>query len=204
MKIILASQSPRRSELLAQMGVEFDVVPSNFDEQLDDSRTPEEVAVELALGKAHEVAARYPDALVIGSDTIVELEGMQLEKPKDSMDAKRILTMLSGKKNTVFTSLAIVCLAQEIEIVSADATDVYFNPFNEAAIDAYIATGDSMDKAGAYGIQSGAAVLIDHIEGDYDTVVGLPTRELSRLLQELGFASKSVLLDSPVPQKIIH
>lgn len=201
MKIVLASQSPRRRELLAQMGVTFDVIPSNFDEQLDDSRTPEEVAIELALGKAHEVAARYPDALVIGSDTIVELEGTQLEKPKDSEDAKRILTLLSGKKNTVFTSLAVVCLVQEIEVVSAGATDVHFRPYDEVAIDAYIATGDSMDKAGAYGIQSGAAVLIDHIEGDYDTVIGLPTLELSRILHELGVVSSPVVLQSPVPQK---
>ena len=186
---------------MAQMGVRFDVVPSSFDEQLDDTRSPEEVAKELALGKAREVAGHYPDALVIGSDTIVEIDGKQLEKPKDPADAKRLLTMLSGNINTVFTSLTVVCLAKAIEVVSADATNVYFKPFNEAAIDSYIATGDSMDKAGAYGIQSGAAPLIDYIAGDYDTVIGLPTRELSRILRELGISSSPVSLELPIPQR---
>lgn len=201
MKVILASQSPRRRELLAQMGVKFDVVPSNFDEWLDDSRLPEDVAKELALGKAREVAIAYPDALVIGSDTIVEIDGQQLEKPKDAEDAKRLLTLLSGKKNTVFTSLAVVCLEQGLEIVLAGSTEVTFKPMNETAIDKYIASGDPFDKAGAYGIQSGAAPLVEYIEGDYDTVIGLPTRELSRILNELDITANPVQVRAPVTQK---
>jgi len=199
-EILLASQSPRRRELLAQMGVEYDIVLSNFDEKLDDSRSPEEVASELALGKAMAVAKQYPERIVIGSDTIVSVEGRQLEKPHDDDEARELLRLLSGKPNDVSTGVAIVCIADGTQLIGADTTKVFFHPYNEEAVNRYVETGDPLDKAGAYGIQSGAAPLIDHIEGYYDTVVGLPTHLLVDLLAQVGIESKAVELESPVRQ----
>lgn len=199
-KIILASQSPRRKELLTAMGVEFTVVPSNFDEQLDDSRPPEVVAIELAVGKATDVAEKFPEAIVIGSDTIVTINGRQLEKPRDTAEAYDMLELLSGTHNEVTTSLAVICKADGTLLTGADTTKVYFKPYNQQAVKAYVETGDTVDKAAAYGIQSGAAPLIDHIEGRYDTVVGLPTLLLTEYLAQLGVTAKPVDLDCPVRQ----
>lgn len=201
-KIILASQSPRRKELLAQMGVQFEAIPSNFDETLDDSRSPEEVASELALGKAMAVAIQYPESLVIGSDTVVTINGRQLEKPKDSAEAHEMLKLLAGNHNEVSTGVAVVRVSDGTQIVGADTTHVYFRPYDEEAVNHYIESGDPMDKAGAYGIQSGAAPLISHIEGHYDTVVGLPTKLLAELLAQVGVEAKFVKLDPPIPQKL--
>lgn len=200
--IILASQSPRRRELLMQMGVEYDVIPSNFDEKLDDSRAPEEVASELALGKAMTIARQYPESLVIGSDTIVTVGGKQLEKPKDTAEAYDILKLLAGTSNEVSTGLAVVRLSDNTQLVGADTTHVYFRPYDEAAVRRYVESGDPLDKAGAYGIQSGAAPLVDHIEGRYDTVIGLPTKLLASFLEQVGVVAKAVELEAPVSQKI--
>lgn len=200
MQIILASQSPRRQQLLKQMGLEFTVQPSAFDEQLDDTRHPHEVAKELALGKAMDVAKKFPDALIIGADTIVTVDGRQLEKPHNNQEAYQTLRHLADKPNEVCTGVAIICASQGIALTDVDATLVYFKPFDETAVQAYLATGDHMDKAGSYGIQSGAATLIDHIEGHYDTVVGLPTRKLAAMLKSLGIEATVVELPSVVPQ----
>ncbi|HKR81456.1 MAG TPA: Maf family protein [Candidatus Saccharimonadales bacterium] len=200
-RIILASQSPRRKELLTAMDVPFDVVPSRFDEQLDDSRTPEDVAKELGLGKALAVAEQYPDAIVVGSDTIVSLGGKQLEKPVDAEEARATLHMLSGRMNVVTTSVAVVCKNQGVELVGAVSTKVFFKPADANAIDYYVDTGDPLDKAGSYGIQSGAHVLVDHIEGDYDAVIGLPTKLLAEYLTILDVQAKPVELTAPVPAR---
>lgn len=202
MDLILASQSPRRKELLGHMGVEFKSIPSDFDEQLDDSRLPEEVATELALGKAMAVATLYPKAVVIGADTIVTVDGRQLEKPHDAAEAHDMLRRLSGKPNDVSTGLAVVRLADGVQLTGADTSRVFFKPYDEQAVADYVATGDPLDKAGAYGIQSGAAVLVDHIEGHYDTVVGLPTILLTDFLSRLGIAAKPVELELPIKQLI--
>lgn len=199
-KIILASQSPRRKDLLVAMGVEFTLVPSNFDEKLDDSRSPEVVAIELAVGKASEVAKKYPEAIVIGSDTIVTINGRQLEKPRDTADAYGMLKLLSGTHNEVTTSLAVICRAENVFLTGSDTTKVFFKPYNAEAIKTYVESGDTVDKAAAYGIQSGAAPLIDHIEGQYDTVVGLPTHLLAEYLAQFGVTAKPVELDCPVRQ----
>ena len=201
MKIILASQSPRRNDLLAQMGVEFEVVPSNYDEKLDDSRSPEEVAMELALGKAMDVAQNYPDCIVIGSDTIVTVDGRQLEKPIDDEDAHEMLQLLADKSADVSTGLAVVCLASNVKLAGADTARVFFKPYNGPAVKAYIATGNTKDMAGAFGIQNGAAPLISYMSGNYDTIVGLPTILLQQYLESLGVTSRAVSLTSPVPQK---
>lgn len=182
------------------MGLEFDIVPSNFDEQLDDNRTPQEVAAELALGKALAVAKNYPGQMVIASDTIVTVNGRQLGKPKDEQEAHEMLRMLSGTFNDVTTAVAIVRLADSAQMVNTDATKVYFKPYDAQAVARYLASGDFADKAGGYGIQSGAAPLISHIEGHYDTVVGLPTHVVADLLEQFGITVQPIELPPPVRQ----
>jgi septum formation protein len=188
-EIILASQSPRRKELLAKMGLTFTTIPSSYEEHLDESRGTEDVAKELALGKALDVAASHPDAYVIGSDTIVAIGGRQMEKPVDIEDAREMLVALAGHESTVSTGLAVVNHAKNVQIVDVDTTRVFFKPDSEEVSElreTYLASNDWKDKAGGYGIQSGAAVLIDRIEGSYDTIVGLPTTQLTEVLNDLG------------------
>lgn len=204
-RIILASQSPRRRELLTKMGVAFEAIPSQYDEQLDQNRDVNEVAKELALGKALDVAKQYPDAYVIGSDTIVTIHGKQLEKPVDINEARSFLVSYCGHMTPVITGVALVNLSEGIQLVDVDTTDVYFKQDNNdvhEAREAYLATGDWADKAGGYGIQSGAAPLVDHIEGDYETIKGLPTRHLSKMLKEVGIESSIVAEEPPVPQTL--
>lgn len=196
-RIILASQSPRRKELLTQMGAPFTVIPSKFEENLDSTRPVEEVAIELALGKARTIAAQYPQNIVIGADTIVLIDGIQLGKPADKEDARRTLQQLAGRMNMVATGLAVLHQGTEHTMVSI--TKVFFKPADHAALEQYLATGDWHDKAGAYGIQSGAAPLIDHIEGEYDAVLGLPTRKLATILHSYGIACSPAELHAPIP-----
>ena len=191
-RVILASQSPRRSALLRAMGVEFETVPSGFDEQLDEARDPELVARELALGKALVVAEQFPDAYVIGSDTIVSIDGRQLEKPVDEQDARDMLKLLSGRENFVTTGLAVVCLNDSVRLTAADTTSVFFNAYNKTLVNDYVATGDPMDKAGGYGIQALMGTVISHIQGSYDTVVGLPTKSLAELLNRCGIPARAL------------
>ena len=188
-QIILASGSPRRKDLLTQMGITFEVIPSDFDEHLDDSRAPEEVAKELGLGKALAVAKKYPEAIVIGSDSIVTVDGKQLEKPVDINDARETHKLLAGKCNIVSCSIAIVCVAEHLQMVDVENSYVFFKPYDEAADEGYLATGDWADKAGGYGLQNGADVFVDHVEGEYDTVLGLPTKPLAAMLNQIGIAA---------------
>ena len=191
-KIILASQSPRRQELLTEMGIVFDVMPSNFDEQLNNDREPADVAEELAAGKAMAIAREFPAATVIGADTIVSIDGKQLEKPTSPENATEMLTLLAGKTHEVTTGIAVICLDEGIHLVDSDTTKVTFKPYDERAIRDYVATGDCMDKAGAYGIQSGAAPLIEGYSGRYDTVVGLTTTVLAEMLSMIGIHAEPV------------
>lgn len=188
---------------------QYQVIPSSFEEHLDDNRSPEEVAEELGYGKALWVAEHHPGAWVIGSDTIVTIDGKQLAKPRDEQEARYMLTLLAGRTNYVTTSVALVCLqgmtADEERIVKHyighETGRVVFKPYDQMALDAYIATGDWRDKAAAYGIQSGAHVLIDHFEGNFDAIVGLPTHLLADFLAEAGFKASPVELQAPVPRK---
>lgn len=202
-EIILASGSPRRQKLMTDMGLAFSVKPSNYDEHLDESRSAEAVAMELALGKAKDVASRNPDAFVVGSDTVVAVNGRQMEKPIDQADAHEMLTALAGHESTVSTGVAIIHKNKNIQLVKVGTTKVYFKPDSPEVSElreAYLATNDWQDKAGGYGIQSGAHTLIDHIDGDYDTIVGLPTRILARMLEQLGIPAEAVYEPAPVPQ----
>lgn len=199
-KIILASQSPRRKDLLTKMGLDFEAIPSNFVEYLDDNRDPSEVAIELALGKAMTVAKDHPNDIVIASDTIVTIDGHQLAKASDDDEAREILRRLSNKRNDVTSSLVVMRLIDNIKLTGSDTVSVFFLPYDEDKVNRYIATGDYKDKAGAYGIQSGAADLIDYMRGDFDTVLGMPTKLLAQFLAKLGLEVKPLELIAPVKQ----
>ena len=191
--IILASQSPRRKQILAAMGVEFEAIPSDFDEYLDDARDTELVAKELALGKALDVAAKYPDAYVIGSDTIVTINGRQLGKPATASEAHEMLRDLAGGPNYVTTGVAIVCRNGSVRLTEAATAAVFFKDYDEAAVASYVATGDPLDKAGGYGIQHPLCKeLIEKIEGDTDIIVGFPTKVVGSLLEKCGIESASI------------
>jgi len=200
--IILASQSPRRRELLTAMGLEFAVLPSDFYEELDDTRTPEAVAEELGLGKAMAVARARPEAIVIGSDTIATIDGRQLAKAESLAEARSMLHDVTLHPNKVTSSLAVVCMELGLEFVASENAWVHFKPYDAAAVETYLATGDYKDKAGAYGIQSGAAPLVERVEGNADTIVGLPTHLLAPQLQRLGFAAAAVEYQLPAELQI--
>lgn len=182
MKIILASASPRRQELLKYITPDFDVIPADVDETLPEWVAAEKSAEYLAVKKAEHIAAMYPESVVIGSDTVVISGGEILGKPTDKADAERMLKMLSGKVHRVITGVCIAC-GEKIRSFSQE-TKVKFYPLTEKEIRDYIATGDPMDKAGAYGIQSAGCVLVEGIEGDFFTVMGLPAARLKRELEE--------------------
>lgn len=186
-RIILASQSPRRRELLEQMGFEhFEIIPAEGEEQADASLSPEKYVEQLALHKAREVAARVddPDAIVIGADTIVVFQDEVLGKPRNEAHAFQMLSKLSGCRHTVYTGIALI--QGERQMLGREATKVRFCALTEKEILAYIATGEPMDKAGAYGIQGRGALLVDSMEGDFYNVVGLPICRLSRMLAGFG------------------
>ena len=179
MKLILASASPRRREILKNAGFEFEVKTSEADETLPDGISPED-AVELLAKLKNEAVRAESDTTVISADTIVVCDGKILGKPKDEADAFKMLRLLSGREHFVFTG---VCVRKGEKLkVFHEKTAVYFYELGDSEISAYIATGEPMDKAGAYGIQGKGAVLVRKIDGDYLNVVGLP---LARLVREL-------------------
>lgn len=178
--MILASQSPRRAEILSMLGFDFEIDVADCDENVDGIPTEQIVAV-LARRKAQAVAERHPDEVVIGSDTLVTVDGSPIGKPKDAADAKRMLRLLSGRSHTVYTGVSIIKDGvDETFVVSAE---VEFYPLTDAQIDRYVATGEPLDKAGAYGIQGRGALLVRGIKGDFFTVMGLPAAEVTRRLE---------------------
>ncbi len=182
--LILASASPRRRELLERFGREFIIDPAVAPENPPVGATPSETVAALAAAKAREVAARRPGDVVIGADTIVSLDGVILGKPADAEEASRMLHALSGRAHRVYTGVAV---ARDGELLTGvEMTRVCFRPLTDAEIDAYIATGEPLDKAGAYGYQGLAGLFVERIEGDYFSVVGLPLCRLGRMLQSLG------------------
>ena len=184
-ELILASQSPRRRELLALIGLAHEVRPANIDESYLAGETPEQHCERLARGKAVALAGGVPnDAVIVGSDTIVVVDGMVLGKPADVRDAARMLRMLSGRSHTVLTAVAV---ARRGKLESAvERVAVSFRALDDAEITAYIATREPMDKAGAYGIQGYGATIVSRIEGDYFAVMGLALNLLVRLLARVG------------------
>lgn len=187
MRVVLASQSPRRRELLSNIFDDFEIIVSDADESVPESLAPHECAVEIARRKLFDVRSRATDALIIAADTIVVLDGEILGKPRDRDDAFDMLSRLSGRTHTVYTGIA-VSLGDRI-ISHAEATEVTFCKLCDQTILKYIATGEPMDKAGAYGIQNKGALFVEKICGDYFNVVGLPIHRLSRILAELGVSA---------------
>lgn len=181
---LLASQSPRRRALLARLGVAFTVCPSDVEEQVDPALDPEVLVRHLAGQKAGAVAARHPEALTLGADTLVVLDGAVLGKPEGPAEARAMLRRLSGRTHTVFTGLALVHPASGRAATAHEATGVTFAPLSDAEIDAYVATGSPLDKAGAYGIQDDlGALFVAGVAGDYYNVVGLPLHRLYQTLR---------------------
>ena len=184
-KIILASASPRRRELLGLAGIAFEVVVSPVEEPAPDvGEHPAAYAARMARLKAAAVAALHPDAVVVGADSVVAVGETILGKPKDAADALRMLTLLSGRTHQVVTGCAIFAPGKEPEIFSV-ATDVTMLAINQARLAAYVATGEPMDKAGAYAIQGGAAAFVTSICGSYTNVVGLPLAEVVVHLRQI-------------------
>ena len=186
-RIILASQSPRRQELIANITPDFTVIVSEAQEILPEDIAPEEIPAYLAGVKAGTVAADHPDDIVIGADTVVILDGEILGKPRDKDDAVRMLRALSGRVHTVVTGCAVV--QGEKALTFSESTRVEFYPLSDREILEYIATGEPFDKAGAYGIQGRGCVLVKRIEGDFFNVMGLPVARLKRELEGLGALS---------------
>lgn len=186
-EIILASASPRRRELLKNMGLDFSVIVSDADEDGVDVSVPPEIYVqELALLKATATAKKVldrKDALVISADTVVVYDNKVLGKPKDEAEAKAMLRMLSGKIHQVYTGFCVLRIKDAFTVCKSVCTNVRFKSLTDERIAKYVATGEPMDKAGAYGIQGLGAMLIDAIQGDYFNVVGLPVSELAEILE---------------------
>jgi septum formation protein len=173
--VVLASSSPRRQQLVRQMGAEYAVVVPDIDETLRPDETPADHVERLALEKALGVSPGRADGVVLGSDTVVVLDGHILGKPKDHDEARGMLRRLSGRTHTVYTGYALVDIATGRRIVSHEQTAVTFRTLDDDEIDHYVAGGSPLDKAGSYGIQDDfGAVFIERIDGDYYTVMGLP------------------------------
>ena len=183
-QVILASKSPRRRELLAEMGIAYVCLTEEVEETFPKEMHPRAAVVYLSRKKAEAVKGKAPEnAIIIASDTMVEVDGIPLGKPVDEADASRMLWMLSGRHHNVHTGLCVMW--GDKVLVGVDSTDVFFRSIDQKDIDAYIATGEPMDKAGAYGIQGKGGALISHINGNLDTVIGLPCDLLEKLLKEL-------------------
>lgn len=184
--IILASNSPRRQELLKQIGLAFSVDPADVDERVLPGEAAEAYAIRVAHDKARVAAGRAGRGIVIAADTIVVLDDEILGKPADSRDAERMLTLLSGRMHRVITGLVVMDAATGSRRAVAAITQVWFRDLASSEIAAYAATGEPLDKAGAYGIQGKGTLLVHKIEGCYFNVVGLPLALLGQMLREFG------------------
>ena len=184
MNIVLASGSPRRRELLETLGLEFSVFPAKGEEIAPAGAGPEKTVEALSKAKAEEVAESFPDALVIAADTIVWADGRILGKPKDEADAKAMLRLLSDNTHEVYTGVTLIYNGRIV--CGSECTKVFFRRLTEDEIDRYVRTGEPMDKAGSYGIQGRAALMVKRLEGDYFNVMGLPLCRLGQMLEEIG------------------
>ena len=187
MEIILASGSPRRRELMEMLCPDrLRILPAVGEESADPALPPDELVKVLSRHKAEEVAARYaaPEDVVIGADTVVALDGQILGKPRDAGDARRMLRALSGRTHSVYTGVTVIRGGTSLS--HAERTEVFFRPLSDGEIERYIATGEPMDKAGAYGAQGWASLFVERLEGDFFNVMGLPLCALGQLLKQLG------------------
>lgn len=183
MELILASGSPRRRKFLEEIGLSFEVLPSNEDEVIDPSMTPAETVKALALAKAANILKRRPSAAVLAADSVVVFGGKIIGKPKDAIDAKRILKALSGKKHEVMTGIAFLIGGRTYS--ECAVSEVWFNDLTDEFIDNYVATGSPLDKAGAYGIQDGG--IVKTYRGSYTNIIGLPMERVTEILRAEKF-----------------
>ena len=183
MQLILASQSPRRKELLGLFRIPFEIRVADIDEAMDPKKPACEEVARVSRAKAHAIP-RAPEDVVIAADTIVVCEGQVLGKPADEADAFRMLRLLSGRDHQVMTGMTV--LKGEQELVHTEVTDIHFRELSDKEILAYIRTGEPMDKAGSYGIQGGAALFAEKMAGDYYNVMGLPVCRLGQMLSVLA------------------
>lgn len=186
MALILASTSPRRRELLALLGIPFDVQSPPFEERLMADRRAIDQVQSFAQGKARSVARQESDAIVLGSDTLIELDDDVLGKPADPTEARVMLRRLAGRDHYVCTAVSLVCSSRSIDVIALSTSVVRMKPFDERVHERYLATGESLGKAGAYSIQGEGGDLVDSIDGDFSTVVGLPLRLVAQLLTQAG------------------
>jgi septum formation protein len=186
MRLILASSSPRRRELLALLNIPFDIKRPSFDERLTPDRSAIEQVQDFAQGKAESIAQEDPDAVVLGSDTLIELDHSLLGKPADLPDARAMLQRLAGRSHLVHTAVAVVRHNPRCRLVAVSTAEVRMNAYDQRVHDQYLSTGESLGKAGAYSIQGQGSALVDAIQGDFPTVVGLPLRIVARLLAQVG------------------
>ncbi len=183
-KIILASASPRRKEILQNLGLDFEIVTSLAEEKVEEGLPPHMIVQELAMLKGAEVAARSEKALVVSADTIVWLDGHMLGKPKDSEGAKKMLRSLSGKIHEVYTGVCVTHSGSGKSVSDYEVTKVHFKNISDDEIDRYVSTMEPLDKAGAYGIQGKGCLFVEKIDGDYLNVVGLPAALLAKILKD--------------------
>jgi septum formation protein len=185
-KIILASTSPRRKELLAKTGLRFRAVPSDYEEDMSLKLSPKELAKVLSMGKAEAVAKKYKDAIVIGADTFIAFKNEVLGKPHTPERARMMLKKLNGKANSVITGFSIIDTKTGQRVSRAIVCKVYFRRMTDHEIDAYIKTGEPLERAGAYAVQERGSVFVRKTEGDFFTIMGLPIYELVQELKKFG------------------
>lgn len=195
MQIVLASTSPRRRELLRLLGLPFRIIPPTCEEKFSPHFPPIEQTRQFARDKAQSVANQYPEDLVIGSDTVIEIEGRLLGKPENMQEAESMLRLLRGRCHQVHTGVAIMQRNTNISIDFVETALAWIKPFDEMTLTSYLATEESLGKAGSYSIQGEGAQLIDKIEGDYPTIVGLPLWRTAKVLEQHG-----VVLPNPVEE----
>jgi septum formation protein len=186
MKLILASQSPRRRELLASLGIDFDVLPSQVPEVRGEGESPEEYVARLSREKAAAIARQHPERWIVAADTTVLLGDELLEKPADVADARRMLATIAGRTHVVYTGVTLLNAARGYHDTRIAESEVRISPLSEREIDWYARTGEGLDKAGAYAVQGIGALFIDSIHGSYTNVVGLPLALLYEMLKRAG------------------
>lgn len=185
-RLILASASPRRRELLSQLGVAFDVVVAKVTEHEEEATDPRVMVAHNAALKADWVAARNPDALVLGADTTVFIDGAALNKPRDGAEARAMLRRLSGRTHTVFTGLAVRCARDGLRIDEGVASEVTFRALDDAVIESYLAKVHTLDKAGGYAIQEHGELIVEGFRGSMTNIVGLPIESTKQILTRCG------------------
>ena len=184
MKIVLASGSPRRKEILENMNLKFDIIKSEIDETTMDNESPCDLVKRLSYEKAYDVATKNTESIVIGADTVVVLDNNVLGKPRNKEEAFNMLKQMSGKEHEVITGISILCLETKKEISDFCVSKVKFKNLSDDDIYSYIETGECMDKAGSYGIQGIGALLVEYIKGDYFNIVGFPISSASEIFKK--------------------